>query len=41
LIASAEPFAKEIVEKYEKRSREKAQRARRTAGLQLVQGRKK
>ncbi len=40
LIRAMEPFAKEIIDKYEKRSREKAQRNRRKPGLQLVQGRK-
>ena len=37
LIQKAEPFAKEIVDKYEKRTREKAQRSRRKSpGLHLV-----
>ena len=40
LSRAAEPFAKEIVEKYEKRSREKAQRNRRKPGLHLVPGQK-
>ena len=40
LIRAAEPFAKEIIEKYEKRSREKAQRNRRKPGLHLVQSQK-
>jgi hypothetical protein len=40
LIRASEPFAKEIIEKYEIRSREKAQRNRRKPGLHLVKGRK-
>lgn len=40
LIRAMEPFAKEIIEKYERRSREKAQRNRRKPGLHLVHGRK-
>ena len=40
LSRAAEPFAEEIVEKYEKRSREKAQRNRRKPDLHLVPGKK-
>jgi DNA-binding MarR family transcriptional regulator len=38
LARAAEPYSKEIIEKYERRSREKAQRNRRKPGLRLVQG---
>ncbi len=40
LIRAAEPFSQEIIDKYEKRSREKAQRSRRKPGLRLVPGMK-
>jgi DNA-binding MarR family transcriptional regulator len=40
LARAAEPFAKEIIEKFEKRSREKAQRNRRKPGLHLVPSQK-
>lgn len=40
LSRAAEQFSTEIIEKYERRSRKKAQRYRRKPGLQLVPGRK-